>query len=171
MASTGEFPLVRRRFLKTLGLAPAAWLLRPGDAAAKDYASPGEVFDEIDRLEADVLLRLEAIRRAVLTSSPFVLAVQADSKRRKRERSRLRESLRLPPPHTVAAPLVDTDLRALREAQQALVYAHAEGLPALGDSAAVEVLAAHLVTLSGQLTVIDLWIEAEETRAFASGPS
>lgn len=168
MASTGEFPFRRRELLKTLGLAPVAWLLPSGNAAARDYASPGEVFDEIDRLEADVVSRLEAIERAVSTASPFVLAVQADSERRKRGRSRLRESLRLPPPHTLAVPLVDTGLRALREAQQALVYAHAEGLPALGDPAAVEVLAAHLVILSGQLTVIDLWIEAEETRAFAS---
>jgi hypothetical protein len=55
-------------------------------------------------------------------------------------------------------------LVALREAQQQLVHAHAEGLPALGDAGAVAVLARHMVDASRHLTVIDLWIEAEELR-------
>jgi hypothetical protein len=37
-------------------------------------------------------------------------------------------------------------------------------LPALGDPWAVDVLARHLVSSARQLTVIDLWIEAEEAR-------
>ena len=45
-----------------------------------------------------------------------------------------------------------------------LVYAHAEGLPALGDPRAVHVLAGHLVATARHLTVIDLWIESEENR-------
>jgi hypothetical protein len=53
-------------------------------------------------------------------------------------------------------------LQALRDAQQALVYAHAEGLPALGDRRAVDLLAAHMVELARHLTVLDLWREAEE---------
>jgi hypothetical protein len=53
-------------------------------------------------------------------------------------------------------------LRALRDAHQNLVHAHAEGLPALGDRAAVDLLARHMVDVAAQLTVIDLWIEAEE---------
>jgi hypothetical protein len=42
------------------------------------------------------------------------------------------------------------------------VHAHAEGLPALRDRAAVDLLARHMVDVAAQLTVIDLWIEAEE---------
>lgn len=42
------------------------------------------------------------------------------------------------------------------------MHAHAEGLPALRDRAAVDLLARHMVDLAGQLTVIDLWIEREE---------
>ncbi len=44
------------------------------------------------------------------------------------------------------------------------MHAHAEGLPALGDAGAVAVLARHMVDASRHLTVIDLWIEAEDVR-------
>jgi hypothetical protein len=53
------------------------------------------------------------------------------------------------------------DLEGLRAAQEALAYAHAEGLPALGDSFVVDALARHMVDLSRHLTVTQLWIEAE----------
>jgi hypothetical protein len=68
----------------------------------------------------------------------------------------------LPPASIPAATAPSTvDLAALREAQQALVHAHAEGMPALGDRFAVDVLTHHMVDLSRHLTVIDLWIETE----------
>ena len=55
-------------------------------------------------------------------------------------------------------------LPALRRSQEALVYAHAEGLPAIGDALAVDRLARHMVELSRHLAVIGLWIDAEERR-------
>ena len=81
------------------------------------------------------------------------------------DRDKLRHRLKLPASSVPAPPPPDLSLAALREAQQELVHAHAEGLPALGDAGAVAVLARHLVDASRQLTVIDLWIEAEELRA------
>jgi hypothetical protein len=55
-------------------------------------------------------------------------------------------------------------LAALREAQSALVYAHAEALPTLDDGVSVGLLLGDLVDLARHLTVIDLWIEAEDAR-------
>jgi hypothetical protein len=56
-------------------------------------------------------------------------------------------------------------LAPLREVQQALVHAHAEGLPALGDPFVVDRLARHMVELARHLAVIDLWRDAEENVA------
>lgn len=77
-------------------------------------------------------------------------------------RERLRKRFGLPfasPPRPRVGDPVD--LAALRAAQERLVYAHAEGLPALGDRLGVDTMARNMVDLSRQLTVIDLWIEAE----------
>jgi hypothetical protein len=161
LASTGEI-LGRRQVLKGLGVL--ACLTGPADAPAREYSSPVEVFDEIDRLEADVMARLVAIARTVAATSPFVRAVEAVHARHRQERTRLRKRLRLAPSVDPPRGTADKDLKALRDAQQDLVHAHAEGLPAIGDAPAVEVLAGHMVTLASQLTVIDLWIEAEEDR-------
>jgi hypothetical protein len=77
-------------------------------------------------------------------------------------RARLRRRLGLPaysaPP--AAAPAA-ADLDGLRAAQEALVYAHAEGLPTVGDPFVVDALARHMVDLSRHLTVTQMWIEAE----------
>ena len=164
MASTGEI-LDRRGVLK--GLAALAYLAGPVGALARDYSGPAEVFEEIDRLEGDVMARLLAIARVLPATLPFVRAVEAVHARHRQDRTRLRERLRLPPLAGGRPGAVDRDLKALRDVQQDLVHAHAEGLPALGDQAAVEVLAGHLVTLASQLTVIDLWIEDEDARGEA----
>jgi hypothetical protein len=92
--------------------------------------------------------------------------VRADHAREKSDRDALRSRLRLPGATRVTdAGAASTSLDALRALQQELVHAHAEGMPALGDAAAVQVLARHLVEASRRLTVIDLWIELEADRA------
>ncbi len=58
----------------------------------------------------------------------------------------------------------DRSLAGLRSAQEALVLAHAEGLPALRDAAAVDRLGRALVVASRHLTLVDLWIGSEESR-------
>lgn len=145
--------------------APFACLARPPGAGATEYASAAEVLDTIDRVEADVDGRLAAIARAVAGARAFAGSVGADHARHRAERGKLRRRLRLaaaaPPTPSAAA---EVSLAALREAQQRLVHAHAEGLPALRDAAGVDLLARHMVDASRHLTVIDLWIEAEEQR-------
>ena len=140
-------------------------LARAWPVEATDYASATDVLDTIDRFEADVAGRLQAIARAVGGALAFAGSVGADHARHRAERDTLRRRFALrvasaPAPATKP----DLSLAALREAQQQLVHAHAEGLPALGDAGAVDLLARHMVDDSRHLTVIDLWIEAEEER-------
>ncbi len=160
LASTG-----RRRFLRGAAASPLALLVRPAAGGATDYATASEVLDVIDRGEADVDARLAAIARAVAGADPFARSVAADHARRRAEREKLRRRLKLAAATPPAPPNTpDVSLVGLREAQQELVHAHAEGLPALGDAGAVDLLARHMVDGSRHLTVIDLWIEAEELR-------
>jgi hypothetical protein len=137
-----------------------------GPAAGAEYGSAEEALDALDRMEADAASRLRSISAALASARPFVESVLSDHERQRGERASVRRRLGLPevrqPETSDAEP---ADLAALRAAQEALVYAHAEALPALGDAWAVRILARHLVELARQLTVIDLWIEAEEQRA------
>ena len=154
----------RRLFLGSLGALWAASLL-PWRVDAEDYALPGDVFDAIDRLEAVVDGRLRDIAKGLPAAQPFVASVLTDHERFRRVRRGLRRRLHLPegaPP--ASAPAAERSLESLRTAQEALVHAHAEGLPALGDASAVDVLAHHMVEGSRHLTVIDLWIEMEASR-------
>jgi hypothetical protein len=148
-------------------------LARPAAVLATEYTSASEVLDTIDRREVEVGGRLAAIARAIAGAQAFAGSVASDHARHRADRDRLRHRLKLPAPSAPApaadpaagpAAKPDLSLAALREAQQQLVHAHAEGLPALGDAGAVAVLARHMVDASRQLTVIDLWIEAEELR-------
>lgn len=160
LASTG-----RRRFLRGAAAAPLVCLGRPAAVRATEYASASEVLDTIDRREVEVAGRLAAIARAIAGAQAFADSVASDQAGHRADRDKLRHRLKLPASSAPAPPPPDLSLAALREAQQELVHAHAEGLPALGDAGAVAVLARHLVDASRQLTVIDLWIEAEELRA------
>jgi hypothetical protein len=167
-ASTGKrapAALSRRSLLRAAVLAPcaAAWL--PARAAAADYASAAEALDAVDAMEADVAARLAAISAGLVSARPFVSSVLADQASQRSARGLLRQRLGLAAAAHVATAPAAPDLAGLRAAQEALVYAHAEGLPALGDAHAVRVMALHMVELARQLTVIDLWIEAEEQRA------
>ena len=153
----------RRALFRAMAAAPAALLASRLEAT--DYASPAEVFGAIDPLEAEVGLRLRALSEAIPGARAFATSLLRDQERQHVERDRLRARLRLPPSLTVRAEARDLlSLPALRTAQQALVHAHAEGLPAIGEARVVDRLARHLVELSRHLAVIDLWIEAEENR-------
>jgi hypothetical protein len=155
----------RRTALRALLVAPLAPLALPTSARATDYASAAEVLAAVDRLEAEVALRLRALAEASPGAKAFATSVLADHERQRRARARLRKRLGLAHAEDVRAEATDlVSLEALRTAQEALVHAHAEGLPALGDSFAVDVMAAHLVELSRHLAVIDLWLEAEADR-------
>jgi hypothetical protein len=157
LASTGSS---RRAFLRAAALAPLA-PLSSHSVGATDYASAAEVLAAIDGLQAEVEDRLAALRLARADAAGMVAALLGDHARHRRERGRLRRRLGL----TASAargtpPAGPAAVAALRESQQALVYAHAEGLPALGDARAVDVLAAHMIDLARHLTILDLWREA-----------
>jgi hypothetical protein len=130
-----------------------------------EYGSAAEVFAAVDTLEAEVSQRLRALKEGLASAGPLVTSLLRDQERHREARARLRRRLNLPPgvtPRGHAERLLS--LADLRTAQEALVYAHAEGLVAIGDEIAVDTLARNMVDLARHLTVIDLWIEAEESR-------
>jgi hypothetical protein len=130
-----------------------------------DYANPAQVLEAIEPLEAEVSQRLRALSEALASARPFVTSVLRDHDRHRASRERLRKRFGLPAATAARADAQDLlSLSALRTAQEALVHAHAEGLNALGDAFAVDTLARHMVDLSRHLTVIDLWIETEDSR-------
>ena len=154
----------RRALLRGLVLAPLAWLARAPRAEAKDYSGPAEVLDTIDAFEADVASRLTAVAAGLASARPLASSFLADHARHRGVRVMVRRRLRLAAPHAPAAVQPDRSLDNLRSAQEALVYAHAEGLPALDDAPSVEALARNMVDLARHLAVIDLWLEAEAAR-------
>jgi hypothetical protein len=153
---------VRRRAL--LEALAAAVLASPASARAREYAFPSEVFDEIDRLATEVDARLGALAAAVPGADAFARSVASRHAAHRRERDAMRARLGAGFARPGPAPSVTTDLAELRTALQDLVHAHAEGLPALGNPEAVDLLARHMVERAAQLTVVDLWIDAEASR-------
>jgi hypothetical protein len=132
-------------------------------ASTGNYTSAAEVFAAVEGLEHDVDARLQAIAAVMPRAGAFGSSVRRDRERHRRERDELRRRLGLgPAPQPPPPPEADASLAGLRQTQQELVHAHAEGLPALGDARAVDRLAAHMVDLARQLTVIDLWLELED---------
>jgi hypothetical protein len=132
-------------------------------------ASTGEAagaLATIERHERDVDARLQALLRAVPAARAFAGGVARDRARHRRQRADVRRWLRLGPPVGAGGgePPADASLEGLRTAQQALVHAHAEGLPVLGDARAVHRLGAHLVDLARHLAVVEMWMEMEEDR-------
>jgi hypothetical protein len=153
----------RRALLRGLAAAPVT-LAAAAAARAADYASAGEVFPAIDALEAEVGRRLRALSEAMPAARPLARSLLRDHERQRADREKLRARLGLPPGGPIRAQASDLlSLRALRGSQEALVHAHAEGLPAIGDPIAVDRLARHMVELSRHLAVIDLWIDAQES--------
>jgi hypothetical protein len=150
--------------LRGLALAPFLWQVPTPRAESKDYSGPAEVLDAIDSLEADVAGRLEAIAATLASARPLATSFLADHARHRHVRATMRERLRLAGPPKPGPSKGERGLDGLRAAQEALVYAHAEGLPALGDASAVDALARNMIDLARHLAVIDLWLEAEAAR-------
>ena len=108
---------------------------------------------------------LRALEAGVSSARAFAASLKRDHERHRRERDGLRERLGLGPrASSKEAPLGAVDLEAFRAAQEKLTLAHAEALPALADAPSVQVLASHMVDQSRHLTLVGLWIEAEERR-------
>ena len=154
----------RRAFLGGALAAVAAGACLAPRAGATDYASAAEVLDALDAAAADVQSRLRALA-GLPPVRQFAERLLQEHARQATGRARLRRRLGL----ALAAPRSavvagDRSLPALRAAQEALVFAHAEGLPALRDAAAVDQLGRAMVVASRHLTLIDLWIEGEESR-------
>jgi hypothetical protein len=156
----------RRALLKSALVAPLAALAPRARAA--EYASAAEVFAAIDALEAEVESRLRALEAALPTSRAFAASLLQDHARHRSRRAALRRRSKLPaaaqPSASPAPSADDVSLEALQKAVQALVFAHAEGLPALGDAHAVDVMAHDMVDLSRHLTIVELWLEQEQAR-------
>jgi hypothetical protein len=157
--------LNRRALLRTLVAAPGAGAVLATVSEAAEYASAGDVLAEIDRLEGEVDLRLRALAETTPGAKAFARSVIALHERERKERERLRRRLGVAPSSGVRADAAAlTSLEALRTAQEALVHAHAEGMPAVQDPLVVQALARHMVEEARHLTVIDLWIESEANR-------
>ncbi|HWX24201.1 MAG TPA: hypothetical protein VN083_04130 [Vicinamibacteria bacterium] len=121
----------------------------------------------LDAMEAQSEAVEAGLQALTANSRPLARAASsflADLRRHRQDRARVRKRLGLLParvdtPSPKAATLAD-----LRAAQQELVSAHAEGIPALENPAAVAVIVLDLVDVARHLAVIDFWIEAEASR-------
>jgi hypothetical protein len=155
----------RWKVLKAAALAPIGALLCPKVGSPADYASAGEALAAIDVLEGEVVARLRALEAGVSPARAFAASLKRDHDAHRRERDGLRERLGLGArASSKGAAIGVVDLEALRAAQERLTFAHAEALPALANPPSVQVLARHMVDLSRHLTLLGLWIEAEERR-------
>lgn len=160
-ASTGS----RRRLLKAAGLVPGA-LLASERAAAADAAPAAAALRAICDQAAEVVARLQGLAARVAVRA-FAESLLRDHTRHRAERDRVfallgREAGSVPPP---TAPADALDLGELKAAQEKLTYAMAEALPLLGRAEAVRTIAHQMVDSSRHLTLVGLWIEAEERRA------
>jgi hypothetical protein len=139
----------------------------------RDYGSAGEVFAEIDRLEAELDTRMASMTAITRSAGPLAESMRVDHERHRRVREGLRRRLRAALPGRSASPssagaagappmAARPTVAALAALAQDLVHAHAEGLPALRDATAVDVLAHHMVDDARHLAVLQMWAEAEE---------
>jgi len=130
-----------------------------------DYASADDALGAIEGFEADVDRYLLRLHRTVPAARAMIESFRRDRERHRTHRVRVRRRLGLGASATAAASEArEAPLDLVREAQSTLVYAHAEALPTLDDSVSVGLLLGDMVDLARQLTVIDLWIEAEAAR-------
>jgi hypothetical protein len=162
--------IARRAALKAVLAAPLVAFVPRADA--RDYTSAAEVFAEIDRLEGDLDARLAGLAANFPAAASFAASVRADHERHRRARAALRRRLHLaeaapssPPAQAatterMAAGRASVD--ALRALAQDLVHAYAEGLPAIKDAQAVDVLARHMVDDARHLAVLQMWMETEQ---------
>ena len=153
-----------RRAFFSASLGAAAGLLLARRAEATDYATAREALDAMETQAAEVVARLRALC-GVPGARVFCERLLVAHERQRSERGRLRGRLGLPAAAPAPPAQVDRSLAGLRAAQEALVFAQAEGLPALPDGRAVDLIAHQLVVSARQLTLVDLWIEGEQARA------
>jgi hypothetical protein len=163
LGSTGS--LTRRAWLARISGTSLLVLLAPRGAKATDYASAAAALSAMERLASEVRERLGRLASSSPRARSLVSSFVADHEGHVLHRALARRRLRLAPASVPSrtAP-ADASLDALRTAQQQLVFAYAEGLPALGDPGCVEILGGDLVDLSRHLAVLDLWIELEGSR-------
>jgi hypothetical protein len=153
----------RRAVLKGMMAAPLLTIVMRADA--RDYASAGEVLAEIDRLEAELDARLSGLAAVFPAAVSFAGSVRADHERHRRTRAALRGRLRVTETAPLPVPAGGASVDALRRIAQDLVYAHAEGLPALRNVHAVDTLARHMVDDARHLAVLQMWMETEQPGA------
>jgi hypothetical protein len=160
---------VTRRLSRRGLLGAAAALIAVGGARrahAADYTSAIEALSAVEGFEAEVERYWLRLHRIVPGSRPMLESFGRDRERHRAHRARVRRRLGLGPSASPAASEAPAaPLAAVREAQSALVYAHAEALPTLNDAVSVGLLIGDMVDLARHLTLVDLWIEAEATRA------
>jgi hypothetical protein len=158
-----QLPTRRSLIASTCAAVGVVGLARSPFAYARDYASPRELFDELDRLAALCGMRLGALGRERGSASTLVAKFLKALERYRGTREDFRRRFGLPKgvdPSSVTGD-VDGDLGALRQSLDDLMIAYAEGLPALRDSSAVARLAVDMVDVSRLRTVVDLWAVAE----------
>lgn len=165
MADSGFTGRHRRlALLKAAVLAPMGVFLFPRDASPTDQVSPGDALAAIDALEGEVMERLGALESGVSSARGFAASLKRDHESHRHTREALRSRLGLGPRVPTGMADLALDLEGLRGALEKLTFAHAEALPTLADPPSVHVLASHMVDLSRHLTLVGLWIEAEERR-------
>ena len=152
--------IARRAALKAVLAAPLVAFVPRADA--RDYTSAAEVFAEIDRLEGDLDARLAGLAANFPGAASLAASVRADHERHRRARAALRRRLHLAEAATVSGPAGPASVDALRALAQDLVHAYAEGLPAIKDAQAVDVLARHMVDDARHLAVLQMWMETEQ---------
>jgi hypothetical protein len=165
MAADRDEDGTRRDLFSRGALLAVAAILGAGPRAveAKDYASPREALDEMDRLAAVCGMRLGTVRRsrgsAIVLVARFLTALE----KHKATREGVRRRFTLPRGEDPASEVgtVDDDLPGLRQSLDDLMIAYAESLPVFADSKVVSRLAVDMVEVSKLRTVIDLWVEAE----------
>ena len=155
--------IARRAALKAVLAAPLVALA--ARAEARDYTSAGEVLGEIDRLESELDARLATLAVSFPAGAAFAASVRADHDAHRRTRVALRRRLRLSEAAPSSPPAGRASVDGLRALAQDLVYVYAEGLPAIKDAQAVDILARHMVDDARHLAVLQMWMETEQPGA------
>jgi hypothetical protein len=126
------------------------------------FPSADAALDAMDARSLTVEASLEALR---LDSAPLrkgATSILADLRRCRQNRLAVRRLLGLLPVAPSPSAPKSTSLRDLRAAEQDLVFAHAEGIPVLGNPRAVSLLVPDLLDVARHLALVDLWLEEED---------
>lgn len=130
-------------------------------AAGEEYASAGAALDAIEGRSESVEAVLRALRGESEPLRKGFSSFLEDYRRHRQDRAALRRTFGIPPAREARPEPKAVTLRDLRAAVQELVFAHAEGIPALGSGRAVTVIGGHLLDVARHLAIVDLWLEPE----------